>query len=311
MPILTRTQRVAGFDEVELGFSEAKAIAEAQRCLRCGPCSECFMCVSECEKVVSVLSSTDSQNEILLRLPPEMRDSNYQSWPKDALLRAGRQKPVTVQITPTTCYVKQEVCRGCGDCVTVCEYTAPMLIPKGNGLYVSNITERICRGCGTCVAICPSSAIVQNYFSEDWLVSKLQAMDAAKRNVVVFTCNWCGSHLDRSVFADVSQQDLNILFVRTTCSGRIEPSFIFRAFEQGAEGVMVVGCPMKACHYSFGNKYADEHFGRVQNMLNILGYSAEKFQWAWPEKERTDEFVEAVDLFLRSIREGEVCGKYV
>jgi hypothetical protein len=46
-------------------------------------------------------------------------------------------------------------------------------------------------------------------------------------------------------------------------------------------------------------------------MLNILGYSAEKFQWAWPEKERTDEFVEAVDLFLRSIREGEVCGKYV
>ncbi len=37
-----------GFDEVNLGFSEAQAVAEAKRCLSCGVCSECMACVGAC-----------------------------------------------------------------------------------------------------------------------------------------------------------------------------------------------------------------------------------------------------------------------
>ncbi|MFQ5769149.1 MAG: NAD(P)-binding protein [bacterium] len=311
MPRLAVPNRIKGFEEVELGFSEAEAIKEAQRCLRCGPCSECFLCVSECDKVVTVLTSANEEEEILLRLPPELRKIDLNSTPWQGLLRFGPKQEVPVQMTPLTCYVKEEVCRGCGDCVTVCEYSAPMLIPKGNGLYVSNINETICRGCGTCVAICPSSAIVPRYFTQDWLTDKLQTMDLTKKNVVVYTCNWYGTHLDRSVFANISVKDVNMLFIRTLCSGRLEPSFILRAFEFGAEGVLVVGCPMNECHYGFGNKHADEHFGKMQNLLSILGYSSEKFQWAWPEENQASAFVDAVDLFIRSIREGQAVGSLV
>lgn len=41
--------RVATFEEVALGFSEAAARAEAQRCLNCGGCCECMACVEACE----------------------------------------------------------------------------------------------------------------------------------------------------------------------------------------------------------------------------------------------------------------------
>ncbi len=310
MPELERTERANNFEEVELGFSEAEAVAEARRCLRCGPCSECFLCVPECDKVVTVLSGPEMREDVLLRLPSRFNQIDWKTRALEGSIQAGRQRDIPVQMSPTTCYVKQEVCRGCGDCVTVCEYSAPELVPKGNGLYVSQIDETICRGCGTCVAVCPSSAIVQNHFSENWLENKFQTMDASKHNVVVFTCNWYGSHLDRALFDNISRENMNILFVRTPCAGRIEPSFVFRAFEFGAEGVLAVGCPMNACHYGFGNKHADEHFGKVQNMLNILGYSSEKFQWAWPDTEQAESFFEALELFLRSIHEGRVCGKF-
>jgi heterodisulfide reductase subunit A-like polyferredoxin len=42
-------KRLSGFDEVELGFTEEEAIAEAERCLSCGICSECLECVKVCE----------------------------------------------------------------------------------------------------------------------------------------------------------------------------------------------------------------------------------------------------------------------
>jgi heterodisulfide reductase subunit A len=49
MPALAAKER-KGFDEVDLGFDEAAAIAEANRCLNCGVCSECLACVDACER---------------------------------------------------------------------------------------------------------------------------------------------------------------------------------------------------------------------------------------------------------------------
>ena len=49
MPVLPSEDRLSSFSEVELGYSEEQAIAEAQRCLACGPCSECMACVEACK----------------------------------------------------------------------------------------------------------------------------------------------------------------------------------------------------------------------------------------------------------------------
>jgi heterodisulfide reductase subunit A len=43
-PVKERT----GFDEVNLGYSQEQAIAEAKRCLSCGVCSECMACAHVC-----------------------------------------------------------------------------------------------------------------------------------------------------------------------------------------------------------------------------------------------------------------------
>ncbi len=47
-PNLSMEKRLTSFAEIELGYSQEQAVAEAQRCLMCGPCSECLACVQAC-----------------------------------------------------------------------------------------------------------------------------------------------------------------------------------------------------------------------------------------------------------------------
>ncbi len=49
MPELPREEWGVGFKELNLGFSEDQAMAEAARCLNCGACSECLQCVEACQ----------------------------------------------------------------------------------------------------------------------------------------------------------------------------------------------------------------------------------------------------------------------
>ncbi len=50
MPVLSVSERVRSFKEVESGFDEKRAVEEANRCLNCAICSECLECVKACER---------------------------------------------------------------------------------------------------------------------------------------------------------------------------------------------------------------------------------------------------------------------
>ncbi len=59
-------QRLKGYDEIELGFDEETAVAEAERCLNCGVCSECMQCVAACEAgaIDHSMAATEEEIEI-------------------------------------------------------------------------------------------------------------------------------------------------------------------------------------------------------------------------------------------------------
>ena len=56
--------------------------------------------------------------------------------------------------------VDEEVCAGCGLCVSVCSYDAPELVAV-RGRQVSRINQALCKGCGACAGACPSGAMQQ------------------------------------------------------------------------------------------------------------------------------------------------------
>jgi len=64
MPTLPVDERIKGFDEVELGYTEEQAVQEAKRCLHCSTCSECLQCVTVCKAEAICHQQQDAFEEI-------------------------------------------------------------------------------------------------------------------------------------------------------------------------------------------------------------------------------------------------------
>jgi heterodisulfide reductase subunit A len=64
MPELEPAERLKSFAEVELGLSEEAARKEAARCIACGVCSECKLCVDACEAKAVDHSMQDEVKEL-------------------------------------------------------------------------------------------------------------------------------------------------------------------------------------------------------------------------------------------------------
>jgi heterodisulfide reductase subunit A2 len=74
---------------------------------------------------------------------------------------------------PTVVPVNDELCSGCGICITMCPYSARSLDPA-RGVVVVN--EILCEGCGACAAACPSGAAQQRNQTDNQIFSMLRAM---------------------------------------------------------------------------------------------------------------------------------------
>ena len=64
---------------------------------------------------------------------------------------------------PTVAGVDEEICTGCGLCVSLCPYDAREIDEKAG---VAKINEILCQGCGACASGCPSGACQQRNFSQ-------------------------------------------------------------------------------------------------------------------------------------------------
>ena len=86
--------------------------------------------------------------------------------------------------------------------------------------------------------------------------------------IVGLLCNWCCYGGADTAGTARMQYPPNVRIIRVMCSGRINPSMIFKAFEEGADGVFVGGCHIGDCHYDAGNYKWSRRAKIVQDMMN-------------------------------------------
>jgi coenzyme F420-reducing hydrogenase delta subunit/Pyruvate/2-oxoacid:ferredoxin oxidoreductase delta subunit len=295
VPRLSGTVRHS-FSEVERAFSEEPAIQEARRCLRCGPCAECDLCVTECSKRLAVVSMPDGSGHSLLRVQydPNLfpRNGNYMegrlSWGR------GRQQPVYMEMVNVR--VDPELCRGCGDCAEICMYSAPKMEDMGGGVYISRIDEALCRGCGICPSICMSSAIRLNYCS-DSQIKRLTAEILRDGKIVGFVCNWA-----HEMAGDVGEID-GLKVIRVLCSARISLAHIFHAFKCGARGVIGIGCSQRSCHYAALNDTMEKHYEKAKRILAALGVDQGRVRFERLPAEKPGNLDEIIGSFRKTIEE--------
>lgn len=119
--------------------------------------------------------------------------------------------------------------------------------------------------------------------------------------IVAFLCNWCA--YTGADLAGTSRLHYapNIRIVRVMCSGRIEPSFVLKAFQQGADGVLVCGCHPGDCHYQTGNYRCLRRFRLLEKYIAQMGIEKERLKLEWISASEGKQFAALVNSMTLDI----------
>ena len=120
--------------------------------------------------------------------------------------------------------------------------------------------------------------------------------------IVVFACNWCSYAGADAAGVSRLQYSPHFRIIRVMCSGRVHPAFILRAFELGADGVLVSGCHFGDCHYVFGNERAVEQFEKTKALLKILGLEEGRIRLEWISAAEGPKFARVINEFVEQVR---------
>lgn len=210
--------------EVESALTERQATLEASRCLRCGSCDECEVCLPTCDskQVVGLIEG----EELLIKVPRQLSRKVYDQKESFAEVRAGsgRNPMRLVSLTPK---VDPSLCIACGRCEEACAYRAIRVGIKAQGKAYSYVDHDICRGCGRCLFACPTSAVGLDAYNT--LGEKILKSIQHNGGVVVFGSYWSLSQKDREQVNVVDLMSLEML----------TPALLVEALAAGATGVLV------------------------------------------------------------------------
>ena len=127
--------------------------------------------------------------------------------------------------------------------------------------------------------------------------------DHFEPKIVSFLCNWCsyaGADLAGTSRIEYPQ---NIRIIRVPCSGRVDPLFVVKAFIDGADGVMVLGCHPGDCHYQQGNYYAQRRYAVMHRLLEFIGIESDRLFVDWVSASEGKKFSDVVTNFTVKVRE--------
>ena len=94
--------------------------------------------------------------------------------------------------------------------------------------------------------------------------------------ITVFTCIYCGYMSADTAGALRLQYPPNVKLVRLPCTGKTDVGYILKAFEEGADGVYVVGCSIGNCHHVRGNERGHARVERAKELLDDIGLGGER-----------------------------------
>ena len=129
----------------------------------------------------------------------------------------------------------------------------------------------------------------------------------SRPRIAAFCCNWCsyaGADLAGSSRLDYPA---DVKIIRVPCSCRVNPLFMLRAFQRGADGVIVCGCHPGDCHYTSGNYFARRRMTLLFGMLNYLGIEKGRLRLEWVSAAEGQKFARTMNQFTETIADLGEC----
>ena len=124
-----------------------------------------------------------------------------------------------------------------------------------------------------------------------------------KPRIVAFLCNWCSYTGADLAGTSRMEYKANVRAIRLMCSGRIEPTLVLKAFNKGADGILLCGCHPGDCHYQEGNYRCLRRYMLLQKYLKQIGIEPERLKLEWISASEGKQFADLVNSFTETIIE--------
>ncbi len=120
--------------------------------------------------------------------------------------------------------------------------------------------------------------------------------------ILGFVCNWCSYRAADLAGTARIKYAPNVRFIRTMCSGRVDPSFVLQAFALGADGVLLAGCHPGECHYIDQNYKTMRRYAMLKHTLAALGVEPDRLRLVWASAAEGQQLAEEIDRLVEDVR---------
>ena len=122
-----------------------------------------------------------------------------------------------------------------------------------------------------------------------------------KPKIIAFCCNWCSYSGADLAGTNRLSYPAEVKIIRVPCSCRVNPLFILRAFQRGADGVILCGCHPGDCHYSTGNYHTRRRMTLLFSLLDYLGVEKERTRVEWVSAAEGQRFVDVMNSLVAEV----------
>ena len=120
--------------------------------------------------------------------------------------------------------------------------------------------------------------------------------------IIGFTCNWCSYRAADLAGMSRVKYPPNVRLIRLMCSGRLDPTFVLKALQGGADGVLITGCHPGECHYLEQNYKAYRRYLLLRRTLQQFGIEPERVKLVWASAAEGVHLAETITKMVEEVR---------
>jgi F420-non-reducing hydrogenase iron-sulfur subunit len=122
-------------------------------------------------------------------------------------------------------------------------------------------------------------------------------MQAFSPKVVCFSCDFSWGYLsDHDTIAAGAEN-----WIPVTCSSKVDATYILEAFEKGADGVLILGCPEGRCHFEDGNLRTEKKIYLLQRIIEAYGIERQRIKMIFASNPDGQQITQLIDDMKRDL----------
>jgi heterodisulfide reductase subunit A2 len=178
------------------------------------------------------------------------------------------------------CRIDPAMCSRCRACEAVCPHGAIRIDEE------SAISDpAFCQACGLCAAACPTRAAQMVNFSDRQVLDQLRvaftSVPDGEPRILALNCSWCSTAGADLAGVKGLEAPPGLRCIRVLCSSSVSSGLVLQAFQAGADGILVAGCPTNSCHHLWGNYVADKRTGLLGAFIEQMGLSGRRLRFEY------------------------------